>query len=67
MAKVDLEKALAQVPLIDPEHKPKVIEKIAKACDVGGQRARNILDQLIIDGKGCVTAVSMSTKALERL
>lgn len=48
---IDLDKALAQVPLIDPELKTNVIEKIAKACHVGGQRARSILVQLIIDGK----------------
>lgn len=48
---VDLDKALAQVPAIDPELKKSVIEKIETACDVGNRRARDTLEELIFAGK----------------
>ena len=48
---VDLEKALAQVPVLDAELKAKVIEKIRDVCSVGERSARNALDELIVAGK----------------
>jgi hypothetical protein len=44
-------KALAQVPLIDPELKSAVIQKIQKACKVGRNLAREALAELILTGK----------------
>lgn len=48
---VDLEKALAQVPVLDAELKAKVIEKIRDTCNVGERLARNALDELLAAGK----------------
>jgi AAA domain len=48
---VDLEKALSQVPIVDPEWKNNVITKIQTACDVGEKRAREALNALILDEK----------------
>jgi hypothetical protein len=47
----DLDKALTQVPLIDPEQKPTVVQKIQKACKVGRNPARDALNELILTGK----------------
>jgi hypothetical protein len=48
---VDLDKALKQVPLLDPELKAKVIEKIQVACDAGQKKAANALNELIATGR----------------
>jgi hypothetical protein len=44
---VDLDKALKQVPLIDPEYKPAVIKKIGRACKCGEKLAAAALNELI--------------------
>jgi AAA domain-containing protein len=49
--RVDLDKALAQVPIIDPELKSTVIDKISLACGVGQRPARDALTQLILEQK----------------
>lgn len=47
----DLDKALAQVPLVDPELKDTIKLKIQVACGVGEKLARHALNQLIVSGK----------------
>ena len=58
---VDLDKALAQVPVLDAELKAKVIEKIRGACNVGERAARNALDELIIAEKAFNIAIPNKT------
>jgi hypothetical protein len=48
---VDPEKALEQVPVLDPELKAAVINKIKVACRVGEKLARTALNELIVAGK----------------
>ena len=48
---VDLGIAIKHVPSVDPELKSTVIQKISAACNVGRDRAREALAQLIFEGK----------------
>jgi hypothetical protein len=48
---VDLDKALEQIPLIDPELKTSVILKIQVACGVGEKPAKHALNELIVAEK----------------
>jgi hypothetical protein len=48
---VDLDKALKEVPVIDAQLKKSVIQKIANACNVGVNPARDALNELIIAEK----------------
>jgi hypothetical protein len=48
---VNLELALAQVPVVDPEWKVNVRIKIQAACDVGEKRAKEALSALMIAEK----------------
>lgn len=48
---VDLDKALQQVPLIDPELKSVVRKKIQQACGCGEKAATEALNELIVEGK----------------
>jgi hypothetical protein len=48
---VDLDKALKEVPLIDPEWKPTVVKKIQQACKCGEKRAEQALEELILSGR----------------
>jgi AAA domain-containing protein len=47
----NLDKAFDQVPAVDPELRPKVIEKIQAACGVGRDLAKDALNELIVAGK----------------
>jgi RecA-family ATPase len=48
---IDLDRALEQVPLVEPEHKDAVIKKISVACKVGINPARQALTELILSEK----------------
>jgi hypothetical protein len=50
----DLNKALGQVPVLDPEHVPLVVSKIQAACKVGEKKAKAALDQLVYTQKAFI-------------
>lgn len=59
---VDLDKALAAVPVLDVELKTSVVSKIQKACAVGVNPARNALNELIVTGKAFDIAIDNPKK-----
>jgi hypothetical protein len=55
---VDLSKVLEQIPLLDPELKTTVLTKIGAACNLGVNRSRDALNELIVTGKAFDTPIA---------